>query len=194
MKSKRILAKLLITSLIATTSLNTLTVTAASKTEHSQVTTILTIKNYLSFENNQFSIDKTAMLNDGYTKEEIDYISSLYSELNSNLANENIDEIQHEKDLMLAELGATERGKLSAAVKVIKKFLKKNWPKIVKKLPAPVKKILTAEAILTVIDSYVGISDSVEELLTNCINSILPAQLEVLTPGIVTVIMLFLPL
>ena len=95
---------------------------------------------------------------------------------------------------MLENLGPTEIGKFSAAVKVIKKFLKKKWPKIIKKLPKPVRKLLTADAILAVIDAYVDISDSVEDLLTNCINAILPKPLEILTPGIVAVIMLFLPI
>ena len=99
-----------------------------------------------------------------------------------------------EKQEMLENLGPTERGKFSAAVKVIKKFLKKKWPKIIKKLPKPVRKLLTADAILAVIDAYVDISDSVEDLLTNCINAILPKPLEILTPGIVAVIMLFLPI
>ena len=95
---------------------------------------------------------------------------------------------------MLENLDPTERGKFSAAVKVIKKFLKKKWTKIIKKLPKPVRKLLTADAILAVIDAYVDISDSVEDLLTNCINAILPKPLEILTPGIVAVIMLFLPI
>lgn len=152
------------------------------------------IENYLTFENNQFIIDSERMLKDGIDKKYVKQLCKDYKEINKSLSTSDLEEIEKEKQQMLENLGPTERGKLSAAVKVIKKFLKEKWPKIIKKLPKPVRKILTADAILAVIDAYVEISDTVEELLTNCVNAILPKPLEVLTPGVVAVIMLFLPI
>mgnify|MGYP003227862317 FL=1 len=152
------------------------------------------IKEYISFKDNEFIIDKQKMLADGIDKKYVKQLCKDYKEINKALSSSDLKQLENEKQEMLENLGPTERGKFSAAVKVIKKFLKKKWPKIIKKLPKPVRKLLTADAILAVIDAYVDISDSVEDLLTNCINAILPKPLEILTPGIVAVIMLFLPI
>lgn len=152
------------------------------------------IKNYITFENNQFIINSEKMFEDGIDKKYVEQLCKDYKEINQILSTSDLEQIESEKQEMLEDIGPTEKGKLSAAVKVIKKFLKEKWPKIIKKLPKPVRQILTADAILSVIDAYVEISDSVEELLTNCVNAILPKPLEVLTPGVVAVIMLFLPI
>ena len=152
------------------------------------------IKEYISFKDNEFIIDKQKMLADGIDKKYVKQLCKDYKEINKALSSSDLKQLENEKQEMLENLGPTERGKFSAAVKGIKKFLKKKWPKIIKKLPKPVRKLLTADAILAVIDAYVDISDSVEDLLTNCINAILPKPLEILTPGIVAVIMLFLPI
>lgn len=196
MKSKKVLATVLAATMIMSSGVSAMSVSAAplDETTNPLTETVDSIEKYLTFENDQFTLDKKAMLGDGYSEQVVDYISGLYDEINAGLSNVDKSELEREKQRMLSEVGPTERGKLSAAVKVIKKFLKEKWPEIIKKLPGPVKAILSADAILAVLDAYVGISDSVEELLTNCVNAILPGPLEVLTPGVVAVIMLFLPL
>ena len=195
MKNKKILAILLVMSMITSSIAGVKSVSAVplAETSNSFMETVESIDRYLIFENDQFILDINAMIGDGYSEEFVDYVSVLYDEINTELYNVNKDELEREKERMLSEVGPTNRGKLSAGVKIIKKFLKEKWPNIIKKLPGPVKTILSAEAILAVIDSYVEISDSIEELFTNCINVLLPKPLEVFTPGIVSIIMLFLP-
>lgn len=196
MKSKKVLATVLAATMVISSGAGALTVSAATSPEtvDSSIESVDSIERYLSFENDQFILDTDSMLRDGYSEQAVAYISELYDEINVELSNVDRAELEREKERMLSEVGPTERGKLSAAVKVIKKFLKEKWPEIIKKLPGPVKTILSADAILAVIDAYVEISDSVEDLLTNCINAILPSSLEVLTPGVVAIIMLFLPI
>lgn len=196
MKSKKVLATVLAATMVMSSGAGALTVSAATSPEtvDSSIESVDSIERYLSFENDQFILDTDSMLRDGYSEQAVAYISELYDEINVELSNVDKAELEREKERMLSEVGPTERGKLSAAVKVIKKFLKEKWPEIIKKLPGPVKTILSADAILAVIDAYVEISDSVEDLLTNCINAILPSSLEVLTPGVVAIIMLFLPI
>ena len=196
MKSKKVLATVLAATMVMSSGAGALTVSAATSPEtvDSSIESVDSIERYLSFENDQFILDTDSMLRDGYSEQAVAYISKLYDEINVELSNVDKAELEREKERMLSEVGPTERGKLSAAVKVIKKFLKEKWPEIIKKLPGPVKTILSADAILAVIDAYVEISDSVEDLLTNCINAILPSSLEVLTPGVVAIIMLFLPI
>lgn len=196
MKSKKVLATVLAATMVMSSGTGALTVSAATSPEtvDSSIESVDSIERYLSFENDQFILDTDSMLRDGYSEQAVAYISELYDEINVELSNVDRAELEREKERMLSEVGPTERGKLSAAVKVIKKFLKEKWPEIIKKLPGPVKTILSADAILAVIDAYVEISDSVEDLLTNCINAILPSSLEVLTPGVVAIIMLFLPI
>lgn len=190
------LATVLAATMVMSSGAGALTVSAATSPEtvDSSIESVDSIERYLSFENDQFILDTDSMLRDGYSEQAVAYISELYDEINVELSNVDKAELEREKERMLSEVGPTERGKLSAAVKVIKKFLKEKWPEIIKKLPGPVKTILSADAILAVIDAYVEISDSVEDLLTNCINAILPSSLEVLTPGVVAIIMLFLPI
>lgn len=197
-KFKKEIAGLMAACMMATGTGGAITVFAAPPSEKNTSTSsdgqVMEIEKYLSYENGTFIVDTAAMLSDGYESEKVEEVSTLYAEINQNLSAIDREKLEQEKQRMLSELGPTERGKLSAAVKVIKTFLKEKWPQIIKNLPGPVKTILSAEAILAVLDAYAEISDSVEELLTNCVNAVLPGSLEFLTPGVVAVIMLFLPL
>lgn len=193
-KFKRQIALLLTFCMILSPLTVNTKVSAHKKEYHAKQKEVLVIENYLTFDNNQFTIDSLGMLRDGIDKKNVKQICKEYKEINKNLATSDSEEIEKEKQQMLENLGPTERGKLGTAVKVIKKFLKEKWPKIIRKLPKPVRNILTADAILAVIDAYVEISDTVEELLSYCVNAILPKPLEVLTPGVVAVIMMFLPI
>lgn len=84
------------------------------------------IKNYITFENNQFIINSEKMFEDGIDKKYVEQLCKDYKEINQILSTSDLEQIESEKQEMLEEIGPTEKGKLSAAVKVIKKFLKEK--------------------------------------------------------------------
>jgi hypothetical protein len=82
---------------------------------------------------------------------------------------------------------------VTISVKAAAKWLKSNWSKVYKKLPAPVKKYLKFNVVSKYIDAYVNFSNTIDEFLTKVVNACLPSQLEWMTPAIVTTISLLLP-
>lgn len=148
------------------------------------------IEEYLSISSDgYFLLNEDLMKKDGFSTETISTVISMYEEINSSLSTIEKEELKNN-----ANAGPEERGKLSAAVKVLKKFLKEQWPKILEKLPKAVRAYLSLDFLINMIDAYVGVSDTIEELLTNAINALLPSSLEFLTPGIVTIITTLLPI
>ena len=150
----------------------------------------LNIEKYLSISSDgYFVLNKDLMEKDGISTQTIATVISMYGEVNASLST-----IEKEQLKNNTNSSPEERGKLTAAVKVLKKFLKEQWPKIYEKLPKIVQGYLTLDFLIEMIDAYVAVSDTIEELLTNAINAILPSSLEFLTPGIVTIITTLLPI
>ncbi|MBW9147354.1 hypothetical protein KTC92_07045 [Clostridium sp. CM027] len=79
------------------------------------------------------------------------------------------------------------------AVKAAAKWMKANKAKVIKAIPAPLKKYVTFDALTKAIDAYTNYSDSIHNFLTSVVDKMLPEWAEISIPGIVALLELLLP-
>jgi hypothetical protein len=143
------------------------------------------INMYLSVENSKFLVNSELMRQNGYNDEIIQFVNESYSGI----------EVKEYENHSLAKTSSIPGTIAKNALKLIRK----NWDTILKKMPATLRNIVVKNVnldnLISVLDWYFGVSDSIENAITDGLRYILPGSfLDWMAPAMAKIIMLYLPI